>query len=81
MFVKAAPGLKVPKEEKPKEYVEDQVIVQLPNSAYNLRRVADGDLVESTQEEYDAQQADIAKRDAAAVKAVEKAAKAATAAE
>ena len=48
MFVKAAPGIKVPKEDKPREYITDADPVELPDSAYYLRRVADGDLVPAT---------------------------------
>lgn len=45
MLVKAAPGIKVPKEEKPTEYHTDDTAVDVPETAYNLRRVAEGDLV------------------------------------
>lgn len=46
MWVKAAPGIKVPKEDKPREYVEGDVPVEVPDSAYTLRRIADGDLIQ-----------------------------------
>lgn len=45
MQVKAAPGIQVPKEDKPREYIADAVSVDVPETAYYLRRVADGDLV------------------------------------
>lgn len=45
MLVQAAPGLKVPMEEKPREYITDAKPVDVPESAYYLRRLADGDLV------------------------------------
>lgn len=50
MLVKAAPGLKVPLEGKPRSYITDtppdgEVGFTVPDSAYYLRRVADGDLV------------------------------------
>lgn len=45
MKVVAAPGLQVPKEEKPREYITQDEEVEVPDSAYYLRRVADGDLV------------------------------------
>lgn len=45
MLVKAAPGLNVPKEDKPREYITDADAVDVPETAYYLRRVADGDLV------------------------------------
>lgn len=50
MLVKAAPGIKVPKEDKPREYITDtppegEPGFAVPDSAYYLRRVTDGDLV------------------------------------
>lgn len=45
MLVKAAPGINVPKEDKPREYITDESAVEVPDSAYYLRRMADGDLV------------------------------------
>lgn len=50
MKVKAAPGIKVPKEDKPREYITDtppdgEQSFDVPDTAYYLRRVADGDLV------------------------------------
>lgn len=45
MLVKAAPGLKVPMEEKPRDYITDTKSVDVPESAYYLRRITDGDLV------------------------------------
>lgn len=47
MLVKAAPGLKVPMEDKPRDYITDAESVEVPESAYYLRRLADDDLVES----------------------------------
>lgn len=46
MYVKAAPGLKVPKENKPRDYIADDEAVEVEASAYYLRRLSDGDLVE-----------------------------------
>lgn len=47
MKVKAAPGLKVPKEGKPREYILDTGKgVEVPNTAYYLRMVADGSLID-----------------------------------
>lgn len=48
MLVTAAPGIKVPKEDKPREYITGADAVEVPDSAYYLRRVADGDLVPAT---------------------------------
>ena len=45
MKVKAAPGIHVPKEDKPREFITETEAVELPNSAYYLRLLADGDLL------------------------------------
>lgn len=45
MRVKATPGIQVPLEDKPREYITADTPVEVPNSAYYLRIVADGDLV------------------------------------
>lgn len=45
MLVKAAPGLKVPQEEKPRDYITDAEALDVPESAYYMRRLAEGDLV------------------------------------
>lgn len=45
MKVIAAPGLKVPKEDKPREYITQDEAVEVAESAYYMRRLADGDLV------------------------------------
>lgn len=47
MKVKAAPGLMCPMEEKPREYITDaDKGVVVPDTAYYLRLVADGSLIE-----------------------------------
>lgn len=51
MKVLAAPGIKVPMEEKPREYITDAApegvdAYEVPETTYYLRRIADGDLVE-----------------------------------
>ncbi|MBX9268751.1 DUF2635 domain-containing protein [Chromobacterium violaceum] len=47
MIVKAAaPGLQVPKEDSPRAYITDAEAVDVPRSAYYLRILGDGDLVE-----------------------------------
>lgn len=43
--VKAAPGLKVPKEGAPREYITEDAPQAVPGSAYYLRRLDDGDLI------------------------------------
>lgn len=50
MLVKAASGLKVPKEAKPCEYITDAKAVEVPENTYYLRRLAEGDLVPASQE-------------------------------
>lgn len=45
MKVRAAPGIKVPKEGKPREYITDDQDDDVPETAYYMRRVSDGDLV------------------------------------
>lgn len=45
MKVIATKGIKVPKEDKPREYITDAEPVDVPETAYYLRRIADGDLV------------------------------------
>lgn len=51
MRVLAAPGINVPLEDHPRQYITDtapdgESAFTVPDSAYYLRRVADGDLVE-----------------------------------
>jgi hypothetical protein len=46
MKVQAAPGAKCPKEGKPREYITDNMPVEVPDSAYYIRLVADGSLTE-----------------------------------
>lgn len=45
IFVVASPGLKVPMEGKPRDYITDAAPVAVEESAYYLRRMAEGDLV------------------------------------
>lgn len=47
MLVKAAAGLQVPLENKPRKYITAEP-VEVPGTAYYLRRIAEGDLVEVT---------------------------------
>lgn len=44
--VKAAPGLKCPREDNSRRYIEDDKAVTVPASSYYVRRLRDGDLVE-----------------------------------
>lgn len=47
MNVIAAPGLKVPMEHDPRQYIDDQKPVEVEDSYYYVRRRADGDLLEA----------------------------------
>lgn len=47
MFVKAAPGVAVPMESKPRVKIDDKTTVEVPETAYYLRRIADGDLIKT----------------------------------
>ncbi|MFZ6687507.1 DUF2635 domain-containing protein [Undibacterium sp. SXout11W] len=49
--VKAAPGLSVPMEDKPRVYIYDAEPVSVPNSSYYQRRISDGDLIEQADQE------------------------------
>lgn len=46
MNVRAAPGLNVPLEDKPHNYINDTDVMDVPDTAYYQRRINDGDLVE-----------------------------------
>lgn len=45
MNVIAAPGIKVPKETQPHDYIDDAAVVDVPDTAYYQRRILDGDLL------------------------------------
>ena len=45
MIVKATPGMKVPLENQPHAYIEQEP-VEVDDSVYYQRRIADGDLIE-----------------------------------
>lgn len=45
MWVKAAPGVQVPKEGKPRDYITEDEAVEVPETAYYMRRRMDGDLI------------------------------------
>jgi hypothetical protein len=47
MLVKTAPGVKVPREDDPRKYITDDTSVDLEMTAYYIRRMADGDLVDA----------------------------------
>ena len=43
--VTAAPGIKVPREDKPTTYIDDTAPVTIAPSTYYRRRITDGDLI------------------------------------
>lgn len=45
MWVKANAGLKVPMEGKPNDYITEDAAIEVTDSAYYMRRLADGDVV------------------------------------
>lgn len=51
MKVKAAPGLKVPREDNPRTYITDSEPVEIEMTGYYIRRMADSDLVEVADEQ------------------------------
>jgi hypothetical protein len=48
LHVKAAPGLKLPKEGYPRAYITDAEAVPVQDSHYYRKAIGDGDLVEVT---------------------------------
>lgn len=53
MLVKASPGLQCPKENKPREYIDDAAAVDVPDSAYYRRLLGDGSLVKAAKKTQD----------------------------
>ena len=45
MKVTAAPGTQCPMEEKPRSYITDTEVMDVPETAYYLRLIADGSLI------------------------------------
>ena len=45
LLVRAAPGLRVPREDAPRRYITDDQPVSVPATAYYLRRLHNGELV------------------------------------
>ncbi|WP_027181647.1 DUF2635 domain-containing protein [Oleidesulfovibrio alaskensis] len=46
MLVQAVRGVRVPAEDTPRRHIDDSAPVEVPDTAYYRRRMADGDLVE-----------------------------------
>lgn len=78
MIVKAAKGLKVPMEFKPRDYITDDAVFKVEDTAYYARRISDGDLLEASQEEWDTQEKARLAAEEATIKAAAKAAKTTT---
>ncbi|WP_233170403.1 DUF2635 domain-containing protein [Aquitalea sp. ASV15] len=55
MKVIAAPGLQVPMENQPRRYINDSESVTVEPTAYYLRQLADGDLLDADAEQADSQ--------------------------
>ena len=49
IFVKAAKGMRCPKEGRPREYVTDAETVEVPATAYYKRLLTDGSLVSAVE--------------------------------
>lgn len=45
MLVIAAPGIQVPKEHQPRDYITAAQALEVPDTPYYCRRLADGDLL------------------------------------
>lgn len=75
MIVTAAKGIKVPMETKPRDYITDDAVFKVEDSAYYARRISDGDLIEVGQNEWDAQENVRTEAEEAAIKASKKSAK------
>lgn len=78
MIVKAAKGLKVPMEFKPRDYITDDAVFKVEDTAYYARRITDGDVLEAPKEEWDTQEKARLAAEDAAIKDAAKAAKATT---
>jgi len=50
MKVKAKEGLQCPMEGQPRKYITDSAAVEVPGTAYYLRLIADGSLVQVAEE-------------------------------
>ncbi|OFJ46444.1 hypothetical protein BA896_021830 [Janthinobacterium lividum] len=72
MHVKAAPGLKLPKEGAPYTYITDAEPVEVENVHYYRKAINDGDLIALADDEWSAYLAARFRTEAAAVKAAAK---------
>lgn len=75
MILTAAKGLKVPMEFKPRDYITDDAVFKVEDSAYYARRISDGDLLPAKPEDWDAQEKAKSAAEEAAIKTAELAAK------
>ncbi|MDP3841054.1 MAG: hypothetical protein Q8Q81_00460 [Oxalobacteraceae bacterium] len=69
LHVKAAPGLRLPKEGNPHTYITDAEPVEVEACHYYRKAISDGDLVALTDDAWAAHLAARSKAEAAAVKA------------
>jgi hypothetical protein len=67
--VKAAPGLKVPKEGEPHKYITEGAPVQVPATHYYNKAIADRDLIELSAAQWGEHKAAFDKAEAAAARA------------
>jgi hypothetical protein len=56
IYVKAAPGMKMPREGNPRSYIIDSEPVPVEGSHYYRKAIADGDLIELTEKQWNAHQ-------------------------
>ena len=77
MYVKANIDMTVPREDNPRSYISVDLIANVESSAYYLRRVAEGSLLEVAEIEWTAQEKKRMDDEEAAIKKAEAEAKAA----
>lgn len=64
MWLIAKEGIKVPKEDAPRVYITDSLAVEVGMTPYYLRRLADADLREASDDEVAAAQQELAQLEA-----------------
>lgn len=64
IYVKAAPGLAMPKEHAPRDYIIDAEAIEVTETHYYRKAISDSDLIEVTEKEWRVQQASRIKTDA-----------------
>lgn len=71
MYLKAIAGIRVPTEFHSQRYITDSQISNVDESAYYLRRITDGDVIEVSEAEWTAQEQKRLEDEAAAIKAAD----------